>query len=176
MEEPYTSNVRLDDLQVDEAFWGPGSTPIVKTWLKDNYNPSVMPTLATATIKGREGLWLLGWRNEGTEYHSLLETIFNREYAQVQLDQVEAVARDQKPGVVCPRCAFNRFMPYVPGQARQPNDPAPPALSRADNKTHICSECGTDEAMMDMRGEPLPEPDEWPLILPGSFGQGRRQL
>lgn len=30
-----------------------------------------------------------------------------------------------------------------------------PALSRVDNKTEICSSCGTDEAIQDFTGEPL---------------------
>jgi len=30
-----------------------------------------------------------------------------------------------------------------------------PALSRLDNKTSICSPCGTDEAMQDFAGVPL---------------------
>jgi hypothetical protein len=39
----------------------------------------------------------------------------------------------------------------------------PPALSRWDNKTYICSQCGQDEAILDFTGEPLPGKDEWPL-------------
>jgi len=30
-----------------------------------------------------------------------------------------------------------------------------PALSRLDNKTSICSPCGTEEAMQDFNGVPL---------------------
>jgi hypothetical protein len=30
-----------------------------------------------------------------------------------------------------------------------------PALSRVDNKTHICTICGTDEAMLAFAGIPL---------------------
>lgn len=36
------------------------------------------------------------------------------------------------------------------------------ALSRADNKTEICSECGTEEAMLDYMGLVLTAPDKWP--------------
>jgi len=42
----------------------------------------------------------------------------------------------------CPRCGENRMTRH-------------PALSRVDNKTHICSECGTDEAMQAFAGKPL---------------------
>lgn len=35
-----------------------------------------------------------------------------------------------------------------------------PALSRVDNKTDICSPCGTEEAMQDYAGEPLSPLDE----------------
>lgn len=48
--------------------------------------------------------------------------------------------------VVCPRCggAMNGY----------------PALSRRDNKTEICSDCGTEEAMFDfaMRDENAIDP------------------
>lgn len=43
---------------------------------------------------------------------------------------------------VCPRCKFN----WIPNN----DSPGayPGAISRADNKTEICSACGTDEALM----------------------------
>ena len=47
----------------------------------------------------------------------------------------------------CPRCGENRMTKY-------------PALSRVDNKTHICSECGTDEALLDFARVPLTM-DNW---------------
>jgi hypothetical protein len=57
-----------------------------------------------------------------------------------------------------------------------------PALSRVDNKTHICSECGTDEAMQAFAGKPLTM-DTWhknksvyhPFVFvdhKGEFGDG----
>jgi hypothetical protein len=48
--------------------------------------------------------------------------------------------------VLCPRC--EGFIPNndTPGAY-------PGALSRLDNKTEICSECGTIEAMLDWQGE-----------------------
>jgi len=41
----------------------------------------------------------------------------------------------------CPRCGENRMTRH-------------PALSRVDNKTHICTICGTDEAMLAFAGIP----------------------
>lgn len=43
------------------------------------------------------------------------------------------------------------------------SDEIPPALSRADNKTNICRNCGFDEAMRQMRGVPITMPPEWPI-------------
>jgi hypothetical protein len=38
-----------------------------------------------------------------------------------------------------------------------------PALSRVDNETYICSDCGTDEALMDFCREDLQRISEWPI-------------
>lgn len=51
----------------------------------------------------------------------------------------------RKNSFECPRCRENRFTPY--GVKRGKKDPLPPALSRKDNKTYICSECGVEEAL-----------------------------
>ena len=54
----------------------------------------------------------------------------------------------------CPRCGRETDIQRLP--LRQ-------ALSRKDNKTYICSSCGTDEAMLDLRGRSQGiEPDVWP--------------
>jgi len=45
---------------------------------------------------------------------------------------------------VCPRCKNICDMTY-------------PALSRKDNKTPICSNCGTDEALLEYYGMPPKE-------------------
>lgn len=37
------------------------------------------------------------------------------------------------------------------------------ALSRSDNKTEICSDCGTEEAMVDFMQLPISGPDQWPI-------------
>jgi transcription elongation factor Elf1 len=57
----------------------------------------------------------------------------------------------------CPRC--NESIPNnaTPGAY-------PGALSRTDNKTEICSECGTQEAFEQMLvGEPIGQ-EHWPIV------------
>jgi hypothetical protein len=64
--------------------------------------------------------------------------------------------------VLCPRCEREYFTPY--GESRKEGDlPMPPALSRLDNKTYICSACGRDEGMRDFAGAPPIPPEEWPV-------------
>lgn len=54
----------------------------------------------------------------------------------------------------CPRCLGG-----IPRDDRRGMYPG--ALSRTDNKTYICSECGTQEAMEDLfEGQPLSQ-DNW---------------
>ncbi len=48
----------------------------------------------------------------------------------------------------CPRCGQNRMTKH-------------PALSRVDNRSQICSECGVEEAMMDFAKIPLTPKDRW---------------
>ncbi len=36
-----------------------------------------------------------------------------------------------------------------------------PAMSRIDNETEICSQCGIDEGLMEAFGSRLPEKEEW---------------
>lgn len=52
--------------------------------------------------------------------------------------------------VLCPRCGVNFYTPY--GVGWEEGMPFPPALSREDNKTYICSPCGTEEALEDFFG------------------------
>jgi len=66
------------------------------------------------------------------------------------LPDIELVMKKVKSTTIqvklCPRCLHNYFTPYgeyyVEGVS-----PAPPAISRMDNKTPICSECGQAEAL-----------------------------
>jgi DNA-directed RNA polymerase subunit RPC12/RpoP len=79
--------------------------------------------------------------------------------------------------VLCPRCESRMYRPYGRGGAPQGGGVGsfamPPALSRMDNQTYICSECGQDEAMRDFQGlAPIP-PSEWPIDPhPPEFGIG----
>lgn len=54
---------------------------------------------------------------------------------------------------ICPRCLGGIPNNMMPGQYIG-------ALSRVDNKTMICSECGNEEAML-----ALIHTDEWPIVL-----------
>jgi hypothetical protein len=56
----------------------------------------------------------------------------------------------------CPRC-----LGWVP--SNEMPGAYPGALSRADNKTEICSECGAEEALEDfLNGECTPK-ENWPV-------------
>jgi len=59
---------------------------------------------------------------------------------------------DYQEALYCPRCAV-RLLPFgYPG-----------ALSRVDNKTEICSECGQDEALSQWAGFKLGGTETWPI-------------
>ena len=91
----------LGEIQIEEDHWGPGSEPIVRTWLAEHYDPDTMPRLIVGNVEGREGVWLLGWSNEDTPFPGLLATIFGDEYARAQLDRIDALiqeARNIPPG------------------------------------------------------------------------------
>ena len=51
---------------------------------------------------------------------------------------------------LCPRCLENYFTPYGSNYVEGVSPPFP-ASSRRDNKTYICSDCGTQEAFEDMQ-------------------------
>ena len=44
--------------------------------------------------------------------------------------------------VLCSRCKMRHYTPYG-----EEGDAPPPALSRVDNKTYICSDCGREETL-----------------------------
>ena len=93
MEGPRRENVPLSQLQVDEELWGPGAEPIVKDWLREHYDPGIMPPLQVITITGRDGYWVLGWQErgaDGQEWPSLLHLIFGEAYAEQRLEQTRA--------------------------------------------------------------------------------------
>lgn len=59
--------------------------------------------------------------------------------------------------VQCPNCKDGYYTPY--GVNKTEIMPPYPALSRRDNKTYICSPCGTQEALDDFFGRgDLPDP------------------
>lgn len=58
---------------------------------------------------------------------------------------------------ICPRCNDN----FIPCNERPGEYPG--AISRADNKTEICSDCGTEEAIEDYSGVGHTPMAEWPL-------------
>ena len=64
----------------------------------------------------------------------------------------------------CPRCGTGQYVEYGdPGmEAAVKAGIMPPALSRTDNETYICSPCGTDEALLDWVGRMAPA-SEWPV-------------
>lgn len=66
--------------------------------------------------------------------------------------------------LVCPRCEVRQFTPY--GSAETATAEAPyPAMSRAAD-IYICNWCGNHEAFMDLGRVRLPQPSEWPVVLP----------
>ncbi len=65
--------------------------------------------------------------------------------------------------VLCPRCRRSYYTPYGESPPSDYWEAPYPALSRMDNKTYVCSECGQKEAMRDFAGAgPIP-PSEWPV-------------
>ena len=58
----------------------------------------------------------------------------------------------------CPRCRDN----WIPSNERPGEYPG--ALSRTDNKTEICSACGTAEAMQDYLEGGCTKKEDWEII------------
>ena len=56
---------------------------------------------------------------------------------------------------ICPRCQTD----WIPNNAQPGKYPG--AISRADNKTEICSACGEDEALKDYFDGGCEPVDEW---------------
>lgn len=55
--------------------------------------------------------------------------------------------------VLCPRCEVRYYTPYG-DPVVHPSSP-PPTLSRTDNRTFICDQCGTDEDIDDLLGRSI---------------------
>lgn len=60
---------------------------------------------------------------------------------------------------VCPRCVSN----WIP--CNESPGAYPGALSRADNKTEICSECGQREALQDFFEGGCTPVVNWPVLV-----------
>lgn len=74
--------------------------------------------------------------------------------------------------VTCPRCEKQQYTPYYAEAPVLEGAPSFPALSRADNETYICSDCGNDEAIMDFCREELQPVATWPIrVKARSFGK-----
>jgi hypothetical protein len=60
--------------------------------------------------------------------------------------------------MLCPRCLSSQI----------PNDLTPGlypgAISRLDNKTEICSNCGTDEALQFLINQKISNFSDWPVV------------
>ena len=65
----------------------------------------------------------------------------------------------EKTSVLCPRCKRHEFTPYEDYEVGMP---LPPALSRTDNETDVCSNCGTVEALEQWQGILTPQ-ENWPV-------------
>jgi len=58
----------------------------------------------------------------------------------------------------CPRCVQHSWIPRNESPGLYPG-----ALSRTDNATEICSECGEDEALLDHFDGGCQPQSEWPV-------------
>jgi hypothetical protein len=150
------------------TYWPPGLPKITLRWVAEVYDPRTMPTLQLASTP--EGnISLLGWKSEDGEGPGLIEAV--RGFGLTEKEQ--AVARLWPNVVWCPRCWKDAFVSYDATDKQPAYDEGftPPALSRMDNETYICSACGQDEAMRDYMKQPPIPPDDWPVSGPG-FGLG----
>ena len=66
----------------------------------------------------------------------------------------------------CPRCGFG-----IPNDTHRGEYPG--ALSRTDNATEVCSECGVTEAMEQFAGRLIPQTEWWAAR---EFGVDARDL
>ncbi len=69
---------------------------------------------------------------------------------------------------LCPRCCHGMFAAYDGKLDRKQSKakaeqwwPMPPALSRTDNKTYVCSPCGTEEALEDALSGAVMAREDW---------------
>ena len=168
-EEGWTINELIDRL-VFPGYWPPGLPDQVLRWLKaGNYDPATMPKLQLA--KNPDGnVSLLGWSSTDSDGGpNFIQAV--RGFGLTE--QEYAVSKAWPNAEWCPRCWIEAFVPYGAEDKEKgyAEGFTPPALSRMDNETYICSDCGQDEAMRDYRGDPPIPPNEWPIGRKG-FGWG----
>jgi len=82
-------DIPISGFEIDEDLWGEGATPILRFFLATDYDPKTMPQLAGGEINGREGIWLLGWDNEYTDYPPLLAYVFGQSYADERMAEMK---------------------------------------------------------------------------------------
>lgn len=68
------------------------------------------------------------------------------------INQIGNFRENYREALLCPRCTMRLLPIGFPG-----------ALSRVDNKTEICSECGQDEGLSQWAGNKLGDTDTWPI-------------
>lgn len=100
----FLDKLRPDEIKVDPDLWGPRYEE-VEAFLWNEYDPRKMPLLAAADVKGREGVWLLGWENSDSGiFPPLLTYLFGQDYNDAQMDRIRA--RKQQPGEAEGRYGF----------------------------------------------------------------------
>lgn len=98
----YEGNIDLSQIDAPEEFWGERHEEVIE-WLRAHYDPSTMPRLQVATIKGgirrpgRKKYTLLGWQNEDTYWPPLLSQVFGEAYAAHRIEQVRADIMMKEP-------------------------------------------------------------------------------
>jgi hypothetical protein len=89
MTKSYLDMLAVGEMRVDEALWGEGAEPIILEFLQNEYDPKTMPLLAAADVKDREGVWLLGWEDDGTDWPNLLVYLFGEDYRDQQMARIK---------------------------------------------------------------------------------------
>jgi len=77
VDTPTPGEVPLDEIRVDESYWGAGASEVVRRWLAEDYDPRVMPQLVVS--RRADGFsYVLGWqaRPEYNGGETLHEAIF----------------------------------------------------------------------------------------------------
>jgi len=92
----YLDRLKPGEIKVDPELWGPRFAE-VEEFLANEYDPMLMPMLSAADVKGREGVWLLGW-DSNDRFPPLLAYLFGSEYNAEQMARIKM--RTKQPGEV----------------------------------------------------------------------------